>query len=203
MKKINQILKSINFPKFYSKTTEGFIFNSKEKYTDIDLLTLLSNLPNKESDLSEDSVKFIIEYIEYLQCIFGKDVADKYLMKLYDNRELFSDNYPFTDKIVKTFTRRVLKYVDIPSKEKKRIIKEKYAKNNISLDTKKDLEKNLHATKLVESLSNMMLQTLEVFDKTLKEKSEFGESKEALLEKAKKCKKDLKVLKKKIKNFKK
>jgi len=122
-KRINEILKSLNFPKFYRKTKENeFIFNSTEKYTDQDLVTIIDNLPFSENDIHSDDVDFIIQYLEYCKCI-NKNMIDSYLIKVLDNREISCNRFPKTDKIIYSFEKKVnrvinkIYYADLLDKE--------------------------------------------------------------------------------------
>ena len=122
-KKINEILKTLNFPKFYSKTRDGgFNFNPSETYTDVDLITLLNSLPYTEDTIHNEDLDFIIEYLEYCKCI-DSTMIDSYLLKLIDNRGLDKetdypiadscgcDSSPKVDEIIRTFSKKARKLI--------------------------------------------------------------------------------------------
>jgi hydroxymethylpyrimidine pyrophosphatase-like HAD family hydrolase len=153
MKRINEILKSLNFPKFYSKTRDGgFIFNPSEKYTDVDLITLLNNFPFTEDTIHEDDVQFIIQYLQYLNCI-DKKVIDSYILKLIDNTSLV-DTKTKVEDILSNFTKRCRKILN------KIDLEDNYCdcKKHKSKSQEKLLEPVIE---MMETLAGAMLKTIE------------------------------------------
>jgi len=94
-KKINEILKSLNFPKFYDKSYEEdgspyYCFDNfaVREYTNEDNKLFLDNLPFTEDTIHQDDVEFIIQFLEYMIACNQKDEVVSYIFKLMDNMPL-------------------------------------------------------------------------------------------------------------------
>jgi hypothetical protein len=96
MKRINEILKELNFPKFYEKFTEEdgstyYVFDNfvVREYNKEDCKLFLENLPFTQDTIHEDDVNFITQYLEYCIDVMNmtKDVKD-YFLKMMDKMPL-------------------------------------------------------------------------------------------------------------------
>lgn len=95
MKRINEILKSLNFPKFYEKTVEedgsiiyNFDYLTVREYTKEDNKLFLDNLPFTEETIHEGDIELIIQYLEYMIACKQKDEVVSYIYKLMDSMPL-------------------------------------------------------------------------------------------------------------------
>ena len=117
MKRINEILKSLNFPKFYDKSYEEngevyYCFDNfaVREYNYNDNKLFLKSIPFTEETIHTDDVEFIIQYLRY--CLFCKldNNVKNYLFKLVEERDYNHDS-PKIEKIIETFSEIVRKLV--------------------------------------------------------------------------------------------
>ena len=145
-KKINEILKSLNFPKFYDKSYEEdgspyYCFDNfaVREYTNEDNKLFLDNLPFTEDTIHQDDVEFIIQFLEYMIACNQKDEVVSYIFKLMDNMPLGEpeENHqktliilraPQFKKLEKKFSEWLMKNLMVTSKRNQRKIIKKLKK---------------------------------------------------------------------------
>ena len=158
MKRINEILKSLNFPKFYEKCKGEvgetlFMFDNftVREYDYNDNKLFLESLPFTEATIHPDDVEFIIQYLAY--CVSNpcwvNDVKN-YVVKLLDNYT-YNRNGIIGDIVrslgVNFYTKTGL--LDFPSKQ------ETCCKNEVP-------EKLLNPmVEMLENIAGSMLKTIE------------------------------------------
>lgn len=114
MKRINEILKSLNFPKFYYKEKGEagetlYVFGNENCYNQSHYIKLIENLPFTEETIHADDVDFIIQFLNNSLCWNSLDNhVNIYLMKIVDNKELGSDD-PKVDNIIMNFRVKIYK----------------------------------------------------------------------------------------------
>jgi hypothetical protein len=159
MKRINQILKSLNFPKFYEKCTEengsiNYLFDNfaEREYSYNECKSFLDNLPTTEEDIHKDDKDLIVQFLEYHMIWDKPKDVKKFLQKLVDNKT--SNISPKIDSILKHF-------------------ESKFKVKRSKKDSMKDLQENLNSpvTKILEVIAGELCKTLET-NKTEEVKTE-------------------------------
>lgn len=216
MKRINEILKSLNFPKFYDKTVEedgsiSYCFDNfaVREYTNEDNKLFLDNLPFTEETIHEGDIELIIQFLEYMIACKQKDEVVSYIYKLMDSMPL-GEAEEKSPKVLTILRAPQLKKI---GKEIFKMVDEKPYGDFKMKKSKKDVEEVQEKllspiVGMMETLAGAMLDSIEkkenkdeyVFNRTGKgikiEKANHKNTKKEVKKLIKETKKDLKYYKK-------